>query len=668
MTNADTLSLAPRDGHHAVLKIVCTAVALGLCLLPIRAVTIGYGWYSLQRPFAEIPGAIIGGCYDVCYVIVTVIPFLIAARFLRATTWPRRILQTAYACFAVLSLLAALGTVLVVQMLGGPFNYRWLYYSDFLGNADSRDAMMSQLPPRALAIAAWASLAMLALAFALAWLLRRANRWIRARSIGLAILPALALYLFFAPWYLTTQRWDANKLANPISTFAISLVRSLDAPALYSMKTTALPDDVRTVAQRGSRAALPTGRGRGATVKNVILFVMESVPDEYVELYGGKYPVTPTLNKYRDRSIVFHDVYAHAPATNMSLVSILCSSYPWISYLTLTQEHPDVPLPSLGGELKSRGYRTAFFASGDLQYQGAGKFLAHRSFDLVQDFHDRRPASASGSFTSKQWAFLNGNDDMTTAESLASWIEHGDAHDHQPFFAMIWTLATHYPYYHPGPQTDFGTPEETQNRYLNALRDGDAALGRIMRMLEERKLLDDTLVVVVGDHGEAFGRHKQWGHGTHIYEENLRVPLIMINPRLFPHGQEMSRVAGVIDIAPTVLDLLNIELPGAWQGRSIFSDDRAQRVYFAAPWSDFLFGCRDGDRKLIFNATKNEYEVYDLKADPTEQRDLARESAEFVRAAQQHLAAWVQYQSRFYERAFKGEPMIDREVTARSDR
>jgi arylsulfatase A-like enzyme len=280
--------------------------------------------------------------------------------------------------------------------------------------------------------------------------------------------------------------------------------------------------------------------------------------------------------------------------------------------------------------------------------------LSYRSFDEIEDYRDRleKRGQDASSFSSK-WKFLNGTDDIATADSVIDWLKSSD--QTRPFFVMMWTLSTHYPYYYAGELTDYKTPEETQNRFLNALRHGDEALGRLMAHLESTGQLDSTLVVVVGDHGEAFGRHNQWGHGTKVYDENLKVPCILINGQLF-NGEERKVVGGLVDVAPTVLDVLgHTQMPPSWQGRSLFADGRHNRVYFCAPWSDFLFGYRDGNKKLIYNATKNTFEVYDLLADPLEANDLADSESAFIRAGRQHLAAWVQYQAKFYERAFRRE-------------
>lgn len=653
----ESFAKQPTTPPHA--RIISTAISLAFFLIPVRAMTVGFDWYAFAEPFEQLPGAIMTAVYDV--FVLTLLAGASCAVLWRWHDRPRvvRGVCIGFPIMAVLMLLAGMINVEVVRMLGGPFNYRWLYYSDLFSTADGSHAMFASLRMGSVLLGTGMCAGMLVLAFALRKFWPLLSAYVAPRTQYAAALPLLGFYLFFSHWFLATQKWDANKLSNPVTAFLASLVTSYDAPALMTMRTSISPDDVKAAVDRpkdAPRTDTTVIRPTDAKVKNVLVFVMESVAAEYLETYGGKYPVTPTLNKYRDRSVIFKDVYAHAPATNMSLVSILCSAYPWVSYQTLTQEHPDVPLDSLSKHLKARSnYRTSFFASGDLVYQGAGKFLSHRSFDLVQDYHDRLQNAGQASFTSR-WKFLNGTDDLATADSLIAWLNSGDAN--QPFFAMMWTLSTHYPYYFADKLIDFKTGEESQNRYLNALKHGDEALGRILAALEARGQLDSTLVVVVGDHGEAFGRHNQWGHGTQLYEENLKVPFVLINPKLF-RGETRTVIGGLVDLAPTVLDVLGeSKVPGSWQGRSLFDPARSNRVYFCAPWSDFLFGYRDGEKKLVYNATKNVFELFNLKNDPLETKNLAGagEQSSFIKTGQEYMAAWVQYQNKFYDRAFRAPP------------
>lgn len=156
-------------------------------------------------------------------------------------------------------------------------------------------------------------------------------------------------------------------------------------------------------------------------------------------------------------------------------------------------------------------------------------------------------------------------------------------------------------------------------------------------------------MVVVGDHGEAFGRHNQLTHAGNIYEENCHVPLLLINPKLF-RAQREAVVRGLLDIAPTILQILGYAPVITWQGESLFARNHRARAYFFSPWSDYLFGFREDHQTFIYNASKGSYEMYDLSTDPTETTNLIAARPEPPTEQVLYLAAWVQYQDRLFKR------------------
>jgi arylsulfatase A-like enzyme len=110
-------------------------------------------------------------------------------------------------------------------------------------------------------------------------------------------------------------------------------------------------------------------------------------------------------------------------------------------------------------------------------------------------------------------------------------------------------------------------------------------------------------------------------------------------------GGKHNGVAGLVDIAPTVAELLGKPVPMEWQGENLFSRTESDRVYFFAPWSDYLFGYREGNIKYIYNATKDETEKYDLSSDPLEQNNLELTDEDKL-LCHQKMAAWAQYVNR----------------------
>lgn len=634
-----TMSKLPHCVRPRVL-LPSTTVSASLFLVLVRANLLGFDWQVILSPAKQIPKAILAGCYDLWFFAGLTLPFSVALRAVHRRRSLEWLICGVYLVAAVLTLAAAMVNTTVVEKLGTPFSYPWLYYSDFLMSVEAREGIRAAVNLPVMLRGLLVGAVMVGLSLGLCPAIDYARRRTSPRAVLWAGLPLIAVYFPVADWYLTSRHWPSNKLANPIVAFVRSL--SVDPiPPILTTRTPIGPEEFQVAGERPAAIDAPSA-WHGAGVRNALVFIFESLPAEWVSTYGGRHPVTPEIARQRHRAMQFSRFYAHAPASNYSLASILCSVYPGISYYSLTAEHPDIDLPSLSGVLQANGWRTAFFGSGDFTFQRGDQFLAHRGFDLVQDYRSRDCSTPRIINTREDFRILDGTDDLCTAEALAGWIA---AEPERPFFAVLWTIMTHYPYYTQGNDTDFGVNDEYFNRYLNALREGDRAFGRVMQGLEDYGLADDTLVVVVGDHGEAFGRHDQVSHGQRIYEENVHIPLLLVNRRLF-HGEENPTIGGLIDLAPTILDLLGHSTPTGWQGRSLFSPRREPRVYFFAPWTEFWFGYRENDRKLLLNASRNQLEIYDIAHDRFEERNLAAAMPEESRVIPQRLAAWVQYQNR----------------------
>ena len=184
------------------------------------------------------------------------------------------------------------------------------------------------------------------------------------------------------------------------------------------------------------------------------------------------------------------------------------------------------------------------------------------------------------------------------------------------------------------------------NSSLNAIKHYDEIIDKTIKQLEARNRLHNTLIVIVGDHGEAFGRHNQHGHGSGIYEENIHVPLIMYNPILF-NGERRTTFGGLKDVSSTIMGLLGLSQPDAWQGRSLFNETGKDKVFFFAPWSDYLFGIRHGSNKIILNESERTIELFQLSKDSLEEENIAEDNPELTETYREEVAAWIQYQDKF---------------------
>src|SRR5262249_1742567 len=170
-----------------------------------------------------------------------------------------------------------------------------------------------------------------------------------------------------------------------------------------------------------------------------------------------------------------------------------------------------------------------------------------------------------------------------------------------PFFALMWTDQTHYPYRNsPRPvltgESDYAHAgyRDDKARYLQGIREADAIIGEFAKFLEERNLFRSTLIIIVGDHGEGFSHHGIRAHASEIYDEFVRIPFLMINPILFD-GKVSHKNAGLIDVAPTILSLLEEKAPVSWQGIDLLSRSSRKYNFSFAPSGNFKIGYRTGN-------------------------------------------------------------------------
>nr|WP_239025579.1 sulfatase-like hydrolase/transferase [Roseibacterium persicicum] len=393
------------------------------------------------------------------------------------------------------------------------------------------------------------------------------------------------------------------------------------------------------------RPELPDG-----AIRNVVVIAIDAVSTRYIEGFGGEYPITPNIRRYQAQGMTFDNAYAHVPASNYFLVTLLAGMVPELTPDSMTYAYEALELPTLSGALAARGYRTGFFNSSDNRFQNTETFVRQAGFGLVRDYRDWD--CDQGVYETEGFAdsFLNTSNDHCTVDAITGWI--AEAPD-DPFFVVMRTGMSHYPYY-PGENPQRFVEDDTLNNYLNAIRVSDAAFGQLMGWLEAEGLADETLVIVLGDHGEAFGEHGTHGHASGIYEENVHVPLLFVNPVAFS-GERVAQIVGLSELAPTMADLLGLPPSPRWQARSVFAPGRSDGVMLFSPWNGFLIGFRQGDRKFIYNGNTDESWLFDLAADPGETVNLVADDPEADAAARQLVADWVAYHTGWVARVIGGQ-------------
>jgi arylsulfatase A-like enzyme/tetratricopeptide (TPR) repeat protein len=349
---------------------------------------------------------------------------------------------------------------------------------------------------------------------------------------------------------------------------------------------------------------------------NVLLITLDTTRADHLGCYGDGQARTPNIDALAAEGVRFARVYAPAPLTLPSHTSIMTGLYPATHGVRNNGHDLDAKWRTLAGILKARGFATAAFVS---SFSVDSRFGLGRGFDVYDDTFDAR-------------APLKGANAERRAEAtfarFARWLDKAGP---DRFFAWVHYYDPHLPYDPPSPyREDFaGHPYDGEIAYM------DRYVGAVVEALRAKGVLDKTLIVVAGDHGEGLGDKVETGHGIFLYDETLRVPLILRDPKALPRPEVVTSEVRLIDVGPTVLDLLGLESEAAgFEGQSLApwirrktSRDLDSVIESFYPrenfgWSE-LVGLVSGPWKYI-QAPRPE--LYDLSADPGEKTDLAASS------------------------------------------
>ncbi len=465
-------------------------------------------------------------------------------------------------------------------------------------------------------------LSVLAAAAALPLLLRRAPRPLSKLAIP-CILPVLILGPM-ASRRVDTRGMDRNAITALVGS---RIPRTNVRPASNDWRASPFTSGYET--EDLSRYA---GAARGF---NVVMISLESTAAQYLSSYGAQSDPMPNLGALAGRALVFENAYAVYPESIKGLFSVLCSTFP--AFDSRPEAYEKVECRSLAAVLADAGYRTAMFHSGRFGYLGMESIIRHRGYQTLED-----AASISGNYNSSF-----GVDEPATVARMLSWIDALPRT--RPFFLTYLPIAGHHPYATPQPGPFTGTAEVDQ--YRNALHYGDVSLGALIEGLRARGLEDNTVWVVYGDHGEAFGQHQgNYGHTFFLYDENVHVPFLIAAPGLMRQPDRVRKIVSLVDTAPTILTLVGIPPPPNYQGRTML-DGVPRTALFFADYSLGLLGLRDGPWKFIYEIESGRAKLFDLDRDPRELNDLAPREPARTSQYGQLLHNWCSAQKTYIAQA-----------------
>ena len=252
----------------------------------------------------------------------------------------------------------------------------------------------------------------------------------------------------------------------------------------------------------------------------------------------------------------------------------------------------------------------------------------------VHRFDTKEDAGAIGGRVESSF----GVDEPAVVSRVLKWIDDGPRD--RPFFVTYLPAAGHHPY---ASAADGPFPVDTSlGVYMNAIHEGDRALGTLFDGLRARGLSDRTLIVVFGDHGEAFDQHPgNRAHSLYIYDENVHVPLVIRLPgQPSASGTRVARVASVLDIGPTILNLTGAAAQQGIQGSSLL-EPRERMALFHADYDRAWLGLRDRCWKFLLEVDASRARLFDVCADPSETHDRSAEDPARAAAYRTRVTAWA---------------------------
>ena len=348
---------------------------------------------------------------------------------------------------------------------------------------------------------------------------------------------------------------------------------------------------------------------------NLLLVTVDTLRPDHLGAYGYERPTAPHLDRFADSAVVFERAYATSSWTLPSVASLLTAEYPSGHRVRGKRSALASGFSTVTERLADAGFATGAVVS--------HVFLARR-YGLDQGFADyddeqicKRVEDSHKKVSSP----------LVTEKGLAWLASRRDAEDGRRWFLWLHYFDPHTEYLtHPGVSERFG--ESAENRYDGEIAFTDAHLGEIFDALAELGFEHDTLVIVVSDHGEAFGEHGFGGHRLSLHEEELLAVLIVRAPGIAP--RRVATPVSLVDVAPTILELLDVSplppasgssLVPALHGEAVVRPPILAELRSALDWRR-VDAVIDGRWKLMEHRVRG-ISLYDLAADPGERRNLA---------------------------------------------
>jgi len=347
-----------------------------------------------------------------------------------------------------------------------------------------------------------------------------------------------------------------------------------------------------------------TPKSTNEKMPNIVVLILEAVGYQDSPLNPDFEEKMPNLKKIANEGISFTNVRVSIPHTSKSIFSILSGRYP-VFVRPIVEKSSNLNVPGLADILSANGYDTTYIQS------ALGKFESRPRLVFNMGYKNFYSAEDLGS---EIWGYL-ASDEFKMLEPFTKHLNRKG----KPQFITILTSSTHHPYY-AGEEHE---SKSSREKFVFLLSRTDKLLGDIITVLENN---GDSLLIVLGDHGEGFGKHNVKQHDNNMYEECLRSFLVF---KWFDDENRQPRISdkviGTVDIVPSILDLIGIKTNFGFDGASVFSSnsDLQNAYFFSCYYENICWGIVDNNDKYVVAVRDNR--VYKFPSYRTEGDKLMEE-------------------------------------------
>lgn len=462
-------------------------------------------------------------------------------------------------------------------------------------------------------------------------------------------------------WVLSRTTWSFRRglvmsAAAAVAALVLALIPPASGPSMAISRSVAwdimadflqdvaLPEDELVIAQSERLDASIEFKESARQRPNIVLIIFESLNWKSSDVHTPGLGTTPFLDSLSADSKVVDFQYTVVPHTTKALVPINCGIYPYLDTKAKETLPGVLPRRCIAHILGAQGYKTAFFQPA-ANFEKRDVLVSNMGYQTYRGLKDLPQEGF------EQTNYFGKEERIMLLPSM-DWVDSvGD----QPFLLTYLTLSTHHNYITPQsfPYTHYPVEDVDQRNFFNAVRYTDEFIKEVFAEFQRRDMMNNTVFIIIGDHGEAFGEHNRRQHDLVMWEEGIRSFSMLYAPWLLPSGT-VDGFRSHLDLVPTVVDLLGLELSkGDFVGSSLLKPaPEARSLYHSCWFKRRCLALREGPVKTIYHYGLRPMEVYNNSEDPLDLNNLAYSPGfgdPFLNDKEDKMIRWARVVNQQYE-------------------